>query len=102
MRGPVRRDEGSSLAPGTPFAGPSKVLPDAAVKGRAAVAEEAEGGAVLPCQSQIEDCVDDAGLLGAEFGEDVAAFVADERVAVEALVAALRPAFGADAVGSDD
>src|SRR5438067_12982127 len=90
-RRPARRPSGgrSRLAPGrgevvgTGTCPNSQILGDPAVKVGAAVAEEAEGGAVFLRRREVEDGVDDPGFDGAEFGEDVAAFVADEGVAVE-------------------
>src|SRR3546814_5896900 len=75
----------------------SNVLGEPAVKLRPSVAEEPEGGAVLFCLGCGDGDDEDACLVSAEFCEHVAAFVADEAVAVEALAA-----LSADAVGGDD
>ena len=65
----------------------SNVLDQPPVKLGPAVAEEAEGGAVLLGRREVERRHQHAGFLRAELGEDVAALVADEAVAVEALAA---------------
>src|SRR5215210_9005533 len=73
------------------------VLGQATVEFRPTVAEKAERGAVLLGSGEVERRDQRADLVPTEFGEDVAALVADEAVAVEALAT-----FGADAVGGYD
>ena len=68
----------------------SDILGEAPVELGPAVAEEAEGGAVLLDLGEVDRGGEHAGLLGAELGEQVAALVADEAVAVEALAAYLQ------------
>src|SRR3546814_9274427 len=75
----------------------SNVPGEPAVKLRPSVAEEPEGGAVLLCLGGVDGDDEDACLVRAEFCEHVAAFVADEAVAVEALAA-----LSADAVRSEE
>ena len=63
----------------------------------AAISEETERGAVLLRRREIERRNQNASLLGAELGQHVAALVANEAVAVEALAA-----FSAYAIGGND
>src|SRR5260370_33876207 len=74
----------------------SDVLGKPPIKVGPPVSEKPEGGAVLFGRCEIERRDQRARLLSAELGERIAALVADEAVAVEAL-----PAHGAEAVGGD-
>src|SRR4051794_27467410 len=72
------------------------ILHEPPVKVGPPVAEEAERRAVLLRLTEVERRHQCARLLRSELREDVAALVADEAVAVEALAV-----LGADAVGGD-
>src|SRR5678815_3969932 len=75
----------------------SNVLYQPPVKLRPAVPEEAEGGAVLLRLREVESCDQHPGFLRSKLREHVAAFIADEAVAIEALAVLV-----ADAVGRHD
>src|SRR4051812_34837042 len=79
-----------------PDMGALAVLDQSPVKFGPAVAEETERCAVLVGSREIEGRDQHARLLRAEFRQDVAALVADEAVAIEALAV-----LGPDAVGGD-
>ena len=88
------REKTLGMDPGLRRGNRLQILRQTAVKVRAAVAEEAEGGAVALHSGEVDGRGQHSGLLRAELGEHVAALVADEAVAVEMLAA-----FVADPVG---
>src|SRR5580704_8224740 len=63
-------------------------LHQVAVEVRAPVAEEAPGGAVGGEEIEVEAGGDDALVVAAQLGDQIAAMVGDERRAIEALAAA--------------
>src|SRR6202035_3502813 len=79
-------------------------LGERAVKIGPAVAEEAPGGAVAGHEVEVETGHGEALVVGTEVGDQIAAMVADEARAVEALAAAgiVVPGLEPGAVGAGD